>query len=90
MSHYAYKTTAIAYVSSNWGAILRHDRILRNTIEWMLLIFTMVSASCSVLCCNFFMTMVYLLSKHNIRLKLKNLKNAYADAKKHYAYKKRV
>ena len=36
------------YVSSNWGAILTHDCILRITTEWItewLLIFTMVSAS---------------------------------------------
>ena len=52
------------------------DCILRNSTEWVLLIFTMVSASSSVLYCNFIMTMVYLLSEHNAQLKLENHKNA--------------
>ena len=40
--------------------------------------------------CNFVMAMVYLLSKHTVRLELVNCKNGQADQKKHYTYKKRV
>ena len=51
-------------------------------VERMLLIFAMVSASRSELSCNFVMTMVYLLSKHNVQLKLENRKNAKANPPK--------